>query len=457
MPEPTEHGWQVEARALAASKLEIAVHDVIGKSFWDEGGVTSKDFLASLRSVPDAKEIDLRVNSIGGIVDEAKGMRNLLLERAAAGVKVTGYVDGIAASAASYLLTAAERVVMPDNAFQMLHEAYGGVRGRARDIAGHAELMARINDQLASAYAEASQRRGKDKTKEDFLALLAQGDTYFDADEAIEWGLADEKIGGLKVAACLVDLAERAEAAPERLRGAPYVVGAVRADTSEPSAPVKAQLDLPGLSARAQQNPGTGKDNNMKLILAALGLSEDADEASIVAAINKNKTSARVGVEVEKLVGAIGDQAIGAVRALKDGQADQADLAAGLEKVTIALARKDFEAGIETARANGQIAPHGVKQYSEEFEAAAAKGASAAQAVVDDLRGYIAKAPKNKALARVPSTTARQVDGQEGPLKHNGKTFAQLKNIERSRLSQSDPELYALMRDEWVAAGKPAA
>src|SRR5690606_3959318 len=84
MPEPTERGWQVEARAqTAASKLEIAVHDVIGKSFWDDGGVTSKDFLASLRSTPDAKEIDLRVNSIGGIVDEAKGMRNLLLERAA--------------------------------------------------------------------------------------------------------------------------------------------------------------------------------------------------------------------------------------------------------------------------------------------------------------------------------------------------------------------------------------
>src|SRR5690606_23792521 len=147
---------------------------------------------ASLRSTPDAKEIDLRVNSIGGIVDEAKGMRNLLLERAAAGVKVTGYVDGIAASAASYLLTAASRVVMPDNAFQMLHEAYGRSRGRARDIAAHAELMVRINEQLASAYAEASQRRGKGKTKEDFLSLLAQGDTYFDADEAIEWGLADE-------------------------------------------------------------------------------------------------------------------------------------------------------------------------------------------------------------------------------------------------------------------------
>src|SRR5690606_40589070 len=92
---PTEHtSWQVELRASPASdKLEIAVHDVIGQSFWEDG-VTSKDFLAALRSAPNAETIELRVNSVGGEVDQAKAMGNLLAERAANGVTITGYVDG---------------------------------------------------------------------------------------------------------------------------------------------------------------------------------------------------------------------------------------------------------------------------------------------------------------------------------------------------------------------------
>src|SRR6185436_14957765 len=101
----TERTWNVAIRAKGEEALEIAVYDIIGKDFFGEG-ISSKDLLAKLRSAPKAKTIDLRVNSIGGLVDEAKAMVNLLHERAAAGVEITGWVDGLAASSAAYLLTA---------------------------------------------------------------------------------------------------------------------------------------------------------------------------------------------------------------------------------------------------------------------------------------------------------------------------------------------------------------
>ncbi len=222
----TQHRpWQLKARATGSHKLEIVIHDVIGKSLFEDG-YTSKNLLAALRSMPNAREIDLRINSLGGLVHEAKGIVNLLRAQQARGVRVTAYVDGIAASAASYLLTVADRVVMPSNAFQMVHATHAALRGGADDLEQAAAHMRRENEHLAEAYAMASQRRRKGKTKGDFLALFAKGDTYLDADQSIAWGLADEKVSALKVAASLVDLTGF-DTAPHGLRSAPYALRAL--------------------------------------------------------------------------------------------------------------------------------------------------------------------------------------------------------------------------------------
>lgn len=446
--------WQVELRAApAADKLEIAVHDVIGSSFFEDG-VTSKDFLAALRSAPKAKHIELRVNSVGGEVDQAKGMGNLLAERAASGVTITAYVDGIAASAASYLLTFAHRVVMPSNTFLMLHEARGGVRGTAKDIEDYAALLRRVTDQVAEAYAAASQRRGKGKKKEDFLALFERGDTYLDADEAIEWGLADEKLEPLKVAACLVDLGDFAEGAPEAVRSAPYVAPKA-APVVEPvaasAAPAPQPITPPSSGARADNTaPNAGEEiNTMKNVIQALALTEGADEAAVVAAITKLKTSARIGGEIEKLVGATGDAALGAVRALKESQASQVALAEEVAKLKVTSARRDFDAAVEKGRADKKLTPAVAKMYGERFDAAIASGADGS-AVVADLQGFLAVAPAVPTAVGNP----RAATDPDGVLKWQGKTFAELAPVERHQLKAADAELYALMRRDWETANR---
>src|SRR6478609_2583225 len=212
----SERSWTVALREKSADELELAVYDVIGGGFFADG-VMAKDILAKLQTAPRAKRIVVRVNSIGGVVDEAKAMANLLLERAANGAEIVGKVDSIAASAASYLLTAATRVEMPANSFQMLHGVRSVVRGTAADLEETAKLFRRTNEQLAEAYAAAGARRGKTKTKDDYLALFESGDTYLTADEAIEYGLADTKIEHVKMVACLADI-ESLSAAPADVR-----------------------------------------------------------------------------------------------------------------------------------------------------------------------------------------------------------------------------------------------
>jgi ATP-dependent Clp protease protease subunit len=227
--------WSFRVEAKAADDIEIAVYDIIGKSFWGDG-VSASDVLKALRAAPTAKTISLRINSVGGFVDDAKAMGNLLAERAAAGVEIVAHVDGIAASAASYLLTFASRVIMPANAFQMIHQARAGVAGNATEMETAAGVLRKTNVQLAEAYAAASARRGKNKTAADYLAAFDKGDTYLTAAEAIEWGLADESVEPLKAAACLVDLTELG-AVPAALLAAPYA-NVIKTPLPAPAQPV---------------------------------------------------------------------------------------------------------------------------------------------------------------------------------------------------------------------------
>jgi ATP-dependent Clp protease protease subunit len=223
-PAPAERAWTVALRQKEKSELEIAIYDVIGQSLFGDG-ISAKDVLGRLRAAPAVQRISIRINSNGGLLDDAKAMINLLAERRSAGVFVEATIDGMAASAASYLTTVADRVVMPSNAFLMFHQARAGVFGDAGKFETLAKYLRTSNEQLAEAYAAASSRRGKTRSKDDYLAEFAKGDRYLTADEAIEWGLADERTEPIQVAACLADISSL-ESVPDALRSAPYVVAA---------------------------------------------------------------------------------------------------------------------------------------------------------------------------------------------------------------------------------------
>jgi len=99
---------------------------------------------------------------------------------------VTAVVDGIAASAASFIACGgADQVVMGRNAQMMIHDAWGLCVGNAGDMRGLAERLDKISDNIASIYAD---RAGGDAAT--WRAAMLE-ESWYNADEAVAAGLAD--------------------------------------------------------------------------------------------------------------------------------------------------------------------------------------------------------------------------------------------------------------------------
>lgn len=454
--------WLFRVVAAEGDKIELAVYDVIGKSIFGDG-VSASTVLAKLAEKPKAKSILVRVNSIGGILDEAKAMVNLLGERAAAGVNVEFRVDSLAASAAAYLLTTpGAKVSVASNAFVMVHKARTLGFGTEEDFDAVAKQLRAEDEVLTEAFAAASERRGKKKTKADWTAAVANNnDRYFGAAEAVEWGIADSAGAASDIAACAVDVADLKDA-PEELLRAPYATPTPPppAAPPPPTQPVAAQSQLPfppapGADPTANESrPGQGDLENeetmnfSKRITQALGLAEDANEDAVTAAIVRVVASAQIGGDIEKLLGVSGPQALGAVRALKEANEANAKLGEEVAKLKVSNARRDFESAREQGLKDRKLTPATAKLYTDRFEAQAKSENGDCSVVVEDLQGFLKVAPKVVSL----NGTQPRIEGNgEGPTQHNGKSYEDMKPAERVKLKKENPELYNTLREDAVA------
>ncbi|MFE2073718.1 head maturation protease, ClpP-related [Streptomyces misionensis] len=174
----------VEARSWyritnqAGDEAEVMLYDEIGGWL----GATADEFIADLKDIT-APAMRVRVNSPGGSVFEGIAIANALRSHPAT---VTVQVDGIAASIASVIAMAGDRVVMQPQSMLMVHDASGMCFGNATDMAEMGSLLDKISDNIADAYAA---RAGG--TRDDWRTTM-RAETWYTADEAVEAGLADE-------------------------------------------------------------------------------------------------------------------------------------------------------------------------------------------------------------------------------------------------------------------------
>lgn len=463
--------------AATAGTLEIAIYDVIGRNFFGEG-VGQADVLAALNSKPKASVL-VRVASIGGLLDDAKTMKALFAERIAAGYGVEFRVESLAASAAAYLLTTPGATVnIAADAFVMIHKARGGMRGTDADMEAARKILADANQMLAQSFAEASAARGKNKTAADFLAEMANNrDRYFSADESLEWGLVDAKLGAMKVAACAVDLAELTDL-PEAI----VAQLAAARDANNPPAPTnptppvggqkpgtagkeQAQMDLKALAtllglsetATAEQvsaeltkrlsaPPTTAAAPTTPSMARALGLPVGATETDIVA---RATTLRELEIQVLAITNCkLSGEAVGAMRGIK-AAADESET---LRTENATLKGERDQQAFDALLLRGQSTPvklslASAKHYSDRFEAAKAEGRGAE--VVSDLEGFLKVAPPIIAERKSPP---KEGTGSGVKPTFNGKTYAELKFSERARLSNQHPELFRAMKDDFEAA-----
>lgn len=176
----------VRASVLEADTTDgvatLRLYDPID-SWGGEWGVSAKEFARSLDALPDdTQQITLHINSPGGEVYEGIAILNALRNHKA---RVVAVVDGLAASAASFVAAGADEVVMGRNSQLMIHDAWGLVVGNAADMRDMAGRLDQISDNIASVYAAKA-----GGSVQDWRAAMLAETWYTDA-EAVEAGLAD--------------------------------------------------------------------------------------------------------------------------------------------------------------------------------------------------------------------------------------------------------------------------
>ncbi len=184
-------GYRVVARGTDAAELYI--YGVIGGDWFGEG-ITAKQVADDLKALGKVKTIDVRINSEGGNVFDGKAIYSLLMDnRADINVKI----DGLAASAASFIAMAGDTIEIAEGAFVMIHDAYGVSFGRAEEMRAYADLLDTVNTSIVDVY--------KARTKQDAKKIMKwmKDETWFTAKEAVANGFADKMTENLKVAACV--------------------------------------------------------------------------------------------------------------------------------------------------------------------------------------------------------------------------------------------------------------
>jgi ATP-dependent Clp protease, protease subunit len=166
-----------------SSDLEIMLYDQIGYDFWTGGGATAKDLSAQLKAAGSVNRIALHINSPGGDVFEGAAMYNLLAQ---CGIPVDVVVDGLAASAASYIAMVGQTITMGQGAMMMIHNPWSIEIGDANALRKTADTLDKVRDSMLSGYMS------KYEGTQDELKALLDAETWLTAQDAVDAGFADQ-------------------------------------------------------------------------------------------------------------------------------------------------------------------------------------------------------------------------------------------------------------------------
>ncbi len=211
--------------SVAAAKNgvgNIAIYSDIG-----DWGLTASEFSRQVQALGAVKELHINISSNGGEVHQGFAIYNIISRHAA---HKTVTIDGLAASMASVIAMAGDKILMPSNAMLMIHNPWGGISGGGDQIISFGEALLKMRDQIADAYVKRSGAK-----RSDIIAMM-DDETWLSAEEAVALGLADKVIAPTEMAAS-IDTSKFARA--------PLAFGS--------KSPARKPASLENLSARAFQ------------------------------------------------------------------------------------------------------------------------------------------------------------------------------------------------------------
>ncbi len=168
--------------AVSRGDNVITMFDTIGEDYWTGGGVTAKGVSAQLRAIGD-RPVEVQINSFGGSMFEGIAIYNVLREHPQ---DVTVKIMGLAASAASVIAMAGNRIEIGAASFLMIHNCWTMALGNADDLQQVADYLRPFDTAMADVYAA---RSGQTVAQ---AAEWMKAETYFSGSQAIDLGLADD-------------------------------------------------------------------------------------------------------------------------------------------------------------------------------------------------------------------------------------------------------------------------
>lgn len=180
--------WQVKNEVNGNSEI-LLYGPIAGESSWWGDEVTPRSFAEDLESL-GGKDVTVRINSGGGDVFAAHAIHNQLVAYKG---RVTVVIDGLAASAATIIAVAGDRIIMPSNALFMIHNPAIGLSDYygAEELLKAAEALNTIKGSIVAAY------RKRCKASAEELAAMMDAETWMGAAECLEKGFVDEIQGSV--------------------------------------------------------------------------------------------------------------------------------------------------------------------------------------------------------------------------------------------------------------------
>lgn len=176
--------WSADSagvRALESGDNVITMFDVVGEDYWSGGGITAKKLAAQLRAI-GPRPVEVQINSPGGDMFEGLAVYNVLREHPQ---DITVKIMGMAASAASIIAMAGDRIEIGAASFVMIHNCWVSAAGNRHDMRETADWLEPFDRAMTDLYVA---RTGQPA---ETVAKWMDAETYMSGSAAIERGFAD--------------------------------------------------------------------------------------------------------------------------------------------------------------------------------------------------------------------------------------------------------------------------
>ncbi|GAB6423375.1 hypothetical protein bcgnr5372_28100 [Bacillus luti] len=170
-----------------SNEADMYLYGSIGSGWFAD--ISSSEIRRKLGNI-NAETIHVHINSPGGDVFESIAIHNLFKNHKAT---IIIHIDGLAASGASVIAMAADKVIMPKNTMLMIHKAWTFAAGNAEQLRKVANDLEKIDTAVTESYT--SRFVGE---RSELETLLAE-ETWLTAEECLALGLCDEIVDEIEI------------------------------------------------------------------------------------------------------------------------------------------------------------------------------------------------------------------------------------------------------------------